>query len=89
MLSTSFVPYSMEWIRERHQHLCPQDFGVIPDGWSRACNYCPKCKRFWRMRRSKHSGIAMWYFVTLSKTLQEATDKLKGKLSGDTGNSQS
>lgn len=89
MLSTSFVPYSMEWIREHHKHNCPQHGGIIPDCWVKASKYCPACGRFWRMRRSKYSGIAMWYVVTLSPAIKSATYALRGKLSGNLRDSQS
>jgi hypothetical protein len=85
MLSTSFVPISLEWVREHHKRNCPQHGGTIPPSYLTAHKFCPICKRFWRMRRTGTGH--MWFFVTLSKDIQEAVEQLKGKLSGDTGNS--
>lgn len=86
MLSKSFIPFSMEWLREHHKHNCPQHNGIIPDSWYKMTSYCPACGKFWRVRRRGYSGKAMWYFVTLSSDIKVATYALRGKLSGDIRN---
>lgn len=79
----NLIPYSLAWVKINRSNNCPQHGGEIKPGWYSVINYCPECSKFWKVRRSKYSGKAMWYFITLHESLDKKIEELKEKLNGN------